>query len=427
MSVDDLRGGALIGLVALALGLGVAGGSVGAAHHPNGLLAVDAPVSTVTATAANGGAPRARGWVATIDGDPITLRAYKHWMYVAAEVQAAQENTEPAILPLWPPRFGSCVARIRLDVPSLANRSTATLRADCARQFTQLNNTVMSYLIEAYWYQADAYNIGIRYTATDLRNDVRKTIEREFPTAAKFRAYLKANGETKPDVRYQIRVSKIYAKLVKADTRATGLANQQRDVTKQVTQEFKASTICAPSYFVSRLCGDSKRIRPPFTTVPGVESVPSRGATSQPKPTKATHTLTVATPKTGPLSKEPVFSVPSGPPPRDLVVKDLVIGTGATAKKGDQLYVNFVGKLYSNGKIFDASWKDTPGKAFGPFELDAGSVIKGFVQGVAGMRVGGRRELIIPPNLAYGAAGSPPTIPKNATLVFVVDLLSVEK
>ena len=135
----------------------------------------------------------------------------------------------------------------------------------------------------------------------------------------------------------------------------------------------------------------------------------------------------VTTPKTGPLSTEPVFSVPSGPPPNKLVFTDLIVGTGATAQSGDELQVNYVGKLYSNGKIFDASWTDTPGKAFGPFQLGAGIVIKGWDQGLTGMKVGGRRELIIPPSLAYGAAGDPPTIPKNATLVFVVDLLSVRK
>ncbi len=84
-------------------------------------------------------------------------------------------------------------------------------------------------------------------------------------------------------------------------------------------------------------------------------------------------------------------------------------------------------KLYSNGKILNSSWKDTPGKAFGPFELDDGMVIEGWDQGVVGMKVGGRRELIIPPALAYGAAGDGHFVPKNATLVCVVDLLAVRK
>ena len=105
----------------------------------------------------------------------------------------------------------------------------------------------------------------------------------------------------------------------------------------------------------------------------------------------------------------------------------MIVGTGAIAAAGDEVEVNYVGELYSNGKVFDASWKDTPGKAFGPFQLGAGAVIKGWDEGLVGMKVGGRRELIIPPSLAYGKKGSGSTIPPNATLIFVVDLLSVTK
>lgn len=171
-------------------------------------------------------------------------------------------------------------------------------------------------------------------------------------------------------------------------------------------------------------CGSSK--------APGVALAPQGGltvetaaATTPTTPTSTSTTAAVKTPTSGPLSHEPKFSVPTGPPPKKLVTKDLIVGTGATAKKGSEVSVNYVGKLYSNGKVFDASWKDTPGKAFGPFQLGAGQVIKGWDEGIVGMRVGGRRELVIPPNLAYGAKGQPPTIPKNATLVFVVDLLKV--
>jgi peptidylprolyl isomerase len=172
-------------------------------------------------------------------------------------------------------------------------------------------------------------------------------------------------------------------------------------------------------------CGSSK--------APGVTLAPGQGLTQAPATTAATTTTatttttTVSTPKTGPLSKEPVLTIPKTAPPKKLVIKDLITGTGATAADGDELEVNYVGKLYSNGKTFDASWTDTPGKAFGPFALGAGAVIPGWDQGLVGMKVGGRRELIIPPSLAYGAAGQSPTIPKNATLVFVVDLLSVKK
>jgi peptidylprolyl isomerase len=130
---------------------------------------------------------------------------------------------------------------------------------------------------------------------------------------------------------------------------------------------------------------------------------------------------TAKTPTSGPLSKEPHITPPGGPPPKTLVKKDLIVGTGAEAKAGDAVSVNYVGALYKNGKVFDASWKRN--EPF-PFTLGKGQVIPGWEQGVVGMKVGGRRELIIPPSLAYGAKGSPPSIPPNETLIFVVDLLS---
>ena len=176
-------------------------------------------------------------------------------------------------------------------------------------------------------------------------------------------------------------------------------------------------------------CGSSSK-------APGVVTAPGAGLTSAPvvtttptTPTTPTTTTQAAlsTPTSGPLSKEPKITLPTTPAPKKLVETNLVTGTGATAKSGDQVEVNYVGELYSNGKVFDASWKDTPGKAFGPFQLGAGAVIKGWDEGLVGMKVGGRRELIIPPSLAYGKTGSGSTIPANATLIFVVDLLSVKK
>jgi peptidylprolyl isomerase len=125
------------------------------------------------------------------------------------------------------------------------------------------------------------------------------------------------------------------------------------------------------------------------------------------------------------ISTEPKVSVPPGAPPKQLVVKDLVVGTGAVAHAGDNVVVQYVGVNFADGKVFDASWTDGPNhtpQSF-PFQLGAGQVIAGWEQGLAGMRVGGRRELIIPPALGYGDQGQPPITP-NETLVFVVDLLS---
>lgn len=126
------------------------------------------------------------------------------------------------------------------------------------------------------------------------------------------------------------------------------------------------------------------------------------------------------TPKSGPLSSKPTITLPKSPAPSKLVVKDLVKGTGPEAKLGQSVTVNYVGVLYKGGKEFDSSWKRGEPATF---SLENGKLISGWTQGIPGMRVGGRRELIVPAELAYGKQGQPPTIPPNAPLVFVVDLL----
>jgi peptidylprolyl isomerase len=121
--------------------------------------------------------------------------------------------------------------------------------------------------------------------------------------------------------------------------------------------------------------------------------------------------------------KKPKVKVPSGPPPKSLQKKDLVVGTGPEAKGGDEVTLQYVGVGYKSKKEFDASWDR--GEPF-TFTLGTGQVIPGWEYGIPGMKVGGRRELTIPGELAYGAAGSPPTIGPNETLIFVVDLLGVK-
>jgi peptidylprolyl isomerase len=125
------------------------------------------------------------------------------------------------------------------------------------------------------------------------------------------------------------------------------------------------------------------------------------------------------------ISTKPEVKVPEGEPPTALACTDIVVGDGDVAEEGDQVQMKYVGVSSSTGEEFDASWgkeQDTF-----PVTLGAGEVIPGWDQGIPGMKVGGRRELVIPPDLAYGAEGRPPTIAPNDTLVFVVDLVSVTK
>jgi peptidylprolyl isomerase len=121
-------------------------------------------------------------------------------------------------------------------------------------------------------------------------------------------------------------------------------------------------------------------------------------------------------------SLKPVIPKPTGAPPRRLEKEDIVKGKGPAAKPGDTLTVNYVGVAFSTGNEFDASWDS--GQPL-PVPLGAGQVIEGWDRGLVGMRKGGRRILTIPPELAYGTEGYPPTIAPNETLVFVVDALDI--
>jgi FKBP-type peptidyl-prolyl cis-trans isomerase len=123
------------------------------------------------------------------------------------------------------------------------------------------------------------------------------------------------------------------------------------------------------------------------------------------------------------LSKKPKVPKATGAAPTELQASDVVPGSGPAAKSGDKVSVQYVGTLFNGGKQFDASW-DRGKKPFA-FTLGQGQVIAGWDNGVAGMKVGGRRVLVIPADQAYGANGSPPTIPANAPLVFVVDLKKI--
>jgi peptidylprolyl isomerase len=121
-------------------------------------------------------------------------------------------------------------------------------------------------------------------------------------------------------------------------------------------------------------------------------------------------------------TSKPTVQVPTGQPPADLEIVDLTVGDGAEARAGHTVSVHYVGVAFSTGKEFDSSWNRR--QPFN-FRLGAGEVIAGWDQGVAGMRVGGRRQLTIPARLAYGDRGAGGVIKPGETLVFVVDLLGV--
>jgi peptidylprolyl isomerase len=119
--------------------------------------------------------------------------------------------------------------------------------------------------------------------------------------------------------------------------------------------------------------------------------------------------------------EKPEVDFPGGEPPTELEISDIWQGNGAVAKAGDTVQVHYVGVAYSTGEEFDASW--SRGEPL-EFRLGVGQVIAGWDQGVQGMRVGGRRQLIIPPGLAYGDRGAGRAIGPGETLIFVCDLVS---
>lgn len=118
----------------------------------------------------------------------------------------------------------------------------------------------------------------------------------------------------------------------------------------------------------------------------------------------------------------PEVDFPGGDPPRYLDITDITVGDGAEATKGSTVSVHYVGVSFSTGEEFDASWNR--GQPL-EFPLGGGRVIKGWDMGVEGMKVGGRRKLVIPPHLAYGNQSPTPAIKPGETLIFVVDLMAV--
>ncbi|WP_141494657.1 FKBP-type peptidyl-prolyl cis-trans isomerase [Kytococcus schroeteri] len=119
---------------------------------------------------------------------------------------------------------------------------------------------------------------------------------------------------------------------------------------------------------------------------------------------------------------KPEIDFPEGEAPTELVVEDLWEGDGAQAGAGDVIAAHYVGVAFSTGEQFDASWdRGTPLQ----FQLGVGQVIAGWDEGMQGMRVGGRRKLVIPPHMAYGDAGASGVIAPGETLIFVVDLVAV--
>lgn len=157
------------------------------------------------------------------------------------------------------------------------------------------------------------------------------------------------------------------------------------------------------------------------TSTPSTSSPLNTEATTAPTPAGSTAGGTLpAIGKATNLTMEPTISKDTAAAPSSLKTQDLVVGTGATAVASDTVVVQYVGADYTTGADFDSSWSRGM-----PSTFPLSGVVPGFAQGIVGMKVGGRREIVIPPALGYGPNGQPPAIGPNETLVFVVDLKSI--
>ena len=151
--------------------------------------------------------------VATVAGNPISVQAFNHWMYVAAKGQAAQSPGQPVIVPNDPPNFTKCVTQVKAEIPSLKKTADKTLKADCGQLFTSLSGQVMDFLIKAYWYQADAHKLGIRITDAQVNKALTTAKKQQFSTSAQYQTFLKTSGQTTADILFRVRVNQIYSKL----------------------------------------------------------------------------------------------------------------------------------------------------------------------------------------------------------------------
>lgn len=173
-------------------------------------------------------------------------------------------------------------------------------------------------------------------------------------------------------------------------------------------------------------CSSSPSATPPTTKAPSTTTTTAGSTTTTTTPGSTTTTAgslpPVADPSpAGTWGQAPTVVVPPGAPPTQLEASDLITGSGATLKEGDTFEAQYVLATYSSGKVVQSSWTSRPFTT----TLDTHHLIPGWVQGMVGMKVDGRRELIIPPSLGYGGTAPGPGIAANDTLVFVVDLLKV--
>jgi peptidylprolyl isomerase len=417
----------------------------------------------VSHTAQSAGEP-----VAVIGGAAITMAAFEHWLTVANDSDQASTGAAAPPLPV-PPEYTACASALGRQ-PGSSGSSATALRSQCAERYKTLLTAVMRFLIQAVWIQGEANARGITVTPAQVEANFaqqRQSGKPALSTDAELDAFLAKSGQTIVDLEWRTRLNLLATATQKqVNSRASDISAAQiaayytahrsalasqglAAATSQIRQiliarrraaanqalqtdftvTWRRHTICRAGFAISS-CGSTAPAiaADPSASYPGLIELPPSQAqplhytpgASAPAPSNPASTVT--TPTSGPLATEPQIHTPTGPPPHGLLATDLIRGTGATAHAGETITVNYVGALY-DGKVFDSSWQRQ--QTF-TTKLDTASVIKGWVEGLAGMRVGGRRELVIPASLAYGDQRDGAIAP-NSTLIFIVDLLAVTR
>jgi len=152
--------------------------------------------------------------VADVAGNPISTAAFNHWMFVAAQGTASQSPGSPVIVPTDPPSFKGCIRQVRQQIPSLSKTSDKQLKSECGQLFTSMSNQVLNFLIESYWYQADAARLHIKVTDAQVQQELNKDKASQFPTASSFAQFLTETGQTVQDILYRVRMNLISMDLV---------------------------------------------------------------------------------------------------------------------------------------------------------------------------------------------------------------------
>jgi len=177
------------------------------------ILALGAFFVLVAAVVSGCGSSVPGSSVAVVAGNPISLKAFNHWEYVAAKSQAAESPGQPVIVPNDPPKFTSCIAQAREQLPQLKKLKDSQLRSDCQQLFTSLSSETLDFLIKAYWYQADAHRLGIKLTDAQVQTALNTAVKSQFHTTSAYQSYLKETGQTQADLLYKFRVNQVFTKL----------------------------------------------------------------------------------------------------------------------------------------------------------------------------------------------------------------------